>query len=345
MQNVDFYVDPQIPLHITRLSGTMMSRTRGPVMFDDKRSFVIRVTAAEAGLTGPALSTLLNKYVFNYPGSPITNLRVTVSGNEIIQKGTLHKVGALPFEIRASLSVTPDGRIRLHPTRTEIIGLHVDRLMNGLGLPLSKIIDTIRMSNRDVGGRIVELSETEYMVRGVGYLRGAQDLAKLTVRAEKGVPVRLSDVARIELAPDERRGIAELNGNGEVVGGIVVARYGTHVIDVIDNVKQRINEIATGLPEGVKIETHSLARFAPVLFDKGIAALIARTAQRLGHSCRPMTSGAGHDAQMLARICPTAMVFVPSVKGISHNPAEHTEPAHLAAGADVLLHTLLELTA
>jgi N-carbamoyl-L-amino-acid hydrolase len=56
-----------------------------------------------------------------------------------------------------------------------------------------------------------------------------------------------------------------------------------------------------------------------------------------------MTSGAGHDAQMMARICPTAMIFVPSVKGISHNPAEHTEPAHLAAGADVLLHTLLEL--
>ena len=97
--------------------------------------------------------------------------------------------------------------------------------------------------------------------------------------------------------------------------------------------------------EGVKIETHSLARFAPVQFDKGIAALVTRTAQKLGHSVRPMTSGAGHDAQMLARICPTAMIFVPSVKGISHNPAEHTAPEHLAAGADVLLHTLLELTA
>jgi len=95
--------------------------------------------------------------------------------------------------------------------------------------------------------------------------------------------------------------------------------------------------------EGVKIEAKSLARFEPVLFDKAVADLIARTAKKLGHSCRPMTSGAGHDAQMLARICPTAMIFVPSVKGISHNPAEHTEPAHLAAGADVLLHTLLEL--
>jgi hypothetical protein len=138
----------------------MMSRSRGPVMFDDKRSFVIRVTAAEAGLTGPALSTLLNKYVFNYSGSPITNLRVTVSGNEIIQKGTLHKVGALPFEIRASLSVTPDGRIRLHPTRTEIIGLHVDRLMNGLGLPLSKIIDLSKAKGATVSGNDIFLSPT-----------------------------------------------------------------------------------------------------------------------------------------------------------------------------------------
>jgi N-carbamoyl-L-amino-acid hydrolase len=97
--------------------------------------------------------------------------------------------------------------------------------------------------------------------------------------------------------------------------------------------------------EGVKIEVRSLARFEPVVFDQAVAALVARTAQRLGHACRPMTSGAGHDAQMMARICPTAMIFVPSVKGISHNPAEHTEPAHLAAGADVLLHTLLELAA
>jgi len=97
--------------------------------------------------------------------------------------------------------------------------------------------------------------------------------------------------------------------------------------------------------EGVTIETRRLARFEPVSFDAGVAALITRVAARLGHTCRPMTSGAGHDAQMLARLCPTAMVFVPSVKGISHNPAEHTAPEHLAAGADVLLHTLLELAA
>jgi N-carbamoyl-L-amino-acid hydrolase len=117
--------------------------------------------------------------------------------------------------------------------------------------------------------------------------------------------------------------------------------------NILIQAEQRLADFLAELAraEGVRIETRSLARFAPVIFDKEVAALIARTAQRLGHSCRPMTSGAGHDAQMIARICPTAMIFVPSVKGISHNPAEHTEPEHLAAGADVLLHTLLELTA
>jgi copper/silver efflux system protein len=128
------------------------------------------------------------------------------------------------------------------------------RKLQAYNVPLSKVIETIRMSNRDVGGRIVELAETEYMVRGMGYLHGAADLERLTVRAEKGVPVRLRDIARVELAPDERRGLAELNGDGEVVGGIVVARYGTHALDVIHNVKDRIKEISVGLPEGVRIE-------------------------------------------------------------------------------------------
>jgi N-carbamoyl-L-amino-acid hydrolase len=98
-----------------------------------------------------------------------------------------------------------------------------------------------------------------------------------------------------------------------------------------------------GRDEGVTIKTKRLARFEPVTFDPGVIQCIERVASRLGYSPRRITSGAGHDAQMLARICPTAMIFVPSVKGISHNPAEHTAPADLAAGANVLLQTILEL--
>ena len=109
--------------------------------------------------------------------------------------------------------------------------------------------------------------------------------------------------------------------------------------------EQKLNAFLTKLSneEGVTITSHRLARFEPVKFDQSIADLIASKAQTLGYSCRTMTSGAGHDAQMMARFCPSAMIFVPSVKGISHNPAEHTEVADLVAGGNVLLQTLLEL--
>jgi N-carbamoyl-L-amino-acid hydrolase len=96
--------------------------------------------------------------------------------------------------------------------------------------------------------------------------------------------------------------------------------------------------------EDVTIQTRQLARFEPVVFDAGVVQRIEAVTERLGYSQRRMTSGAGHDAQMFARICPTAMIFVPSIKGISHNPAEHTVPADLAAGGNVLLHTLLGLS-
>ncbi len=95
--------------------------------------------------------------------------------------------------------------------------------------------------------------------------------------------------------------------------------------------------------EGVRIGSRSLARFPPVVFDAGVVDLVERTAVRLGHSTRRMPSGAGHDAQMLARVCPAGMIFVPSVGGISHNPAEYTAPADLEAGANVLLQVVLEL--
>ncbi len=95
--------------------------------------------------------------------------------------------------------------------------------------------------------------------------------------------------------------------------------------------------------EGVMIEARTLARFEPVAFNGSVVETVARTAASLGHAVSEMPSGAGHDAQMMARVCPTGMVFVPSRDGISHNPAEHTDPADLAAGVNVLLQTLLAL--
>ncbi|OAJ70921.1 cation transporter [Methylobacillus sp. MM3] len=128
------------------------------------------------------------------------------------------------------------------------------RKLQAYGIPLSRITQVIRDSNRDVGGRVVEMSETEYMVRGKGYLRGIGDLETLVLKSERGTPVLLRDVARVELAPDERRGIAELNGEGEVVGGIAMARYGQNALEVIGNIKEKLAEIAPGLPPGVTVQ-------------------------------------------------------------------------------------------
>jgi Cu(I)/Ag(I) efflux system membrane protein CusA/SilA len=121
------------------------------------------------------------------------------------------------------------------------------------GVKLSRVSDVIAQGNRDVGGRVIEMTETEYMVRGRGYLRGIDDIENLVVKSEAGTPVLIGDIARVELVPDERRGIAELNGEGETVAGIAIARYGENALTVIENIKQKITEIQAGLPSGVTI--------------------------------------------------------------------------------------------
>ncbi len=126
--------------------------------------------------------------------------------------------------------------------------------LRSYGIPLAKVSQVIRDSNRDVGGRVVEMAETEYMVRGQGYLRSKRDLEMLVVKMEGGTPVLIRDIARVEMAPDERRGLTELNGEGEVVSGIAMARYGQNALEVIRNLKAKVGEIASGLPEGVTIE-------------------------------------------------------------------------------------------
>ena len=127
--------------------------------------------------------------------------------------------------------------------------------LKSFDIPLPRLIDAIRENNMDVGGRVIEMTETEYLVRGEGYLRGIADLENVVLKAEGLTPVLLRDVARVELGPDERRGLTELNGQGEVVSGIAVQRYGGNALDVIANVKDKIDEIAPSLPEDVTIET------------------------------------------------------------------------------------------
>ena len=125
--------------------------------------------------------------------------------------------------------------------------------LRAFNIPLSTVRQAIRDSNMDVGGRVVELAETEFMVRGRGYLKGIADIEEIVLKAEGGTPVLVKNVARVELTPDERRGVTELNGDGEVVSGIAVQRYGQNALSVIGSIKERLADIKGSLPDGTEI--------------------------------------------------------------------------------------------
>jgi Cu(I)/Ag(I) efflux system membrane protein CusA/SilA len=127
------------------------------------------------------------------------------------------------------------------------------RRLRAQGISLSMVRDAVRASNKDVGGRTIELSEFEFMVRGRGYLKSVADIENIVLKTEQGVPLRLKDIARVEIGPDERRGIAELNGEGEVASGIALQRFGANALSVIENVKARLSAIAPSLPKGAEI--------------------------------------------------------------------------------------------
>ncbi len=121
-------------------------------------------------------------------------------------------------------------------------------------IPLSKVKRAIQRSNNDVGGKLIEMAETEYMVRGLGYIQSIADLEVIPVGVdENGTPIRLKDIAYVHLGPDLRRGAAELNGEGEVAGGVVIMRYGENAMATIERVREKLAELQKGLPDGVEI--------------------------------------------------------------------------------------------
>jgi Cu(I)/Ag(I) efflux system membrane protein CusA/SilA len=121
-------------------------------------------------------------------------------------------------------------------------------------ISIGEVTKAIEMSNRDVGGRVLEMSEREYMIRGLGYIESLPDIENIVLKVDRtGTPIKVRDIARVELGPDERRGISELDGKGEAVGGIVVMRFGENALDTIHGVKEKLKELEAGLPPGVTI--------------------------------------------------------------------------------------------
>ncbi len=121
-------------------------------------------------------------------------------------------------------------------------------------ITIPQIRTAIQRSNNDVGGRLIEIAETEFMVRGLGYIKSTEDLEQIVVGTDqRGTPILLRDLARVDIGPELRRGAAELDGQGEAVGGIVVMRYGENALQTINNVKEKLKQLQAGLPEGVRI--------------------------------------------------------------------------------------------
>src|SRR5216117_3724898 len=127
--------------------------------------------------------------------------------------------------------------------------------LSAYGIPISEVVNKIRMSNGDVGGKIFEVGSTEFYVRGRGYIKKIEDIENVPLKTQKGTPVYVKNVGTVHLGPDIRRGISELNGEGEVVGGIIVTRYGENALRVIDGIKKKLEEIKPSLPEGVELVT------------------------------------------------------------------------------------------
>ena len=127
-------------------------------------------------------------------------------------------------------------------------------MLSAYKIPIGKVRNAIARSNKDMGGRLIEMAETEYMVRGLGYIQSLEDLESVTVGVDaRGTPIRLKDIANIQIGPELRRGLAELDGTGEVAGGIVIMRYGENALATIQRVRDKLEQLKTGLPDGVEI--------------------------------------------------------------------------------------------
>jgi hypothetical protein len=145
MHNVNYHYDSDLTIHIRYLRGKLIpSRKQTPPTFDDKLSFSVSIDSAEIAIPADALTTLLNKYVFSYPGSSIKNIKIRMRGQQLEQTGTAHKGVDVPFEMRAEVAATPDGRIRLHPVSFKVLHVPVEGALHLFGLHIGNLIDPKR---------------------------------------------------------------------------------------------------------------------------------------------------------------------------------------------------------
>jgi hypothetical protein len=187
MRHVLYHVDDRVVLTIQHLRGALLPTKDAPPWFDDPESFTLAIDTGEVAISPASLSALLNDYVFNYKGTPLKHLKVTIDQGQLKQTGTLHKLVDLPFTIRATLSATPDGRLRLHPTSVKVAGIGVKGLMRTFGIELENLVNIKQ-------GRGVEIADNDFLLAPAGLLPPPRIEGRVTaVRLEGGTSNRLSE--------------------------------------------------------------------------------------------------------------------------------------------------------
>jgi len=185
MRNVWYHVDQRVVLRVHHLRGVLRPTSpAAPPWFDDRTSFIVVVDTGEVGLTPASLTALLNDYVFNYPESPLKRLQVTIDGGELKQTGLLHKGIDLPFTIRSSLSVTPQGELRLHPTAVKVVGLPTTGLMKLFGIELADLIEVRQ-------GRGIRIEGSDFLLASSDLLPPPRIEGKIT-----GVQLQESEIVQ-----------------------------------------------------------------------------------------------------------------------------------------------------
>ncbi|HEY3886022.1 MAG TPA: CusA/CzcA family heavy metal efflux RND transporter, partial [Vicinamibacterales bacterium] len=254
------------PIVTTLLAGPRVKAVRAETMFGDSYVYVVFQDGTDLYWARSRVLEYLQQMEGRLPSGvhPVIGPDATGAGwvyeYVIVDRSHQHSVADLrslqDWYVRYQLSTVPGvaeiatigGMVRQYQ-----VNLDPDKL-RAYGIALSTVIARVRESTNEVGGRLLELAGTEYMVRGVGYLKSLSDLEDVPLTTTKaGVPVLVKNVGDVSFGPDIRRGVADWNGEGEAVGGIVVMRYGMNALDVINGVKQKLAAIGSSLPAGVQI--------------------------------------------------------------------------------------------
>jgi len=255
------------PIVTGLLAAPHVKAVRAQTMFGDSYVYVVFEDGADLYWARSRVIEYLQQISGRLPESvhPVIGPDATGAGwvyeYAIVDKSGKHSLADLrslqDWHLRYALATVPGvaevatigGYVRQYQVQ-----LDPNKLL-AYGIPLSTVIDKVKMSTNEVGGRVLDLSGAEYMIRGLGYLRSLDDLATVAVGSKNGTPVLLRGLGTVSFGPDIREGVAEWNGEGETVGGIIVMRQGMNALNVINGVKQKLREIAPSLPPGVRIMT------------------------------------------------------------------------------------------